>query len=563
MSTPEQKDAENSQNVTTPSHSQQAQCVRDYHQRSKHSLQHYAAGPETLDWDAQPDPFRHFAGAAEIPLPLAARQLQFPYSDLYGQEVREVSSLDKNTLSTFFELSLALSAWKQYGTARWSLRINPSSGNLHPTEAYAILPRTIENIDAGVYHYDVYHHSLQQRCRYTNENAQTPDYFFIGLSSIYWREAWKYGERAFRYCQHDVGHAMAALRYAATILGWQVRLLDNCSDAQISRLLGLDRDEDFAGVEKESPDLLLWVSTGEQHSNDDSMAYTLLESLAGKQTDWYGRANLLDNKPMYQWPVIDEVSLATKKPHSNENYTQKTLVTASPIIDYASDIDAIEIISQRRSAQAFDPNHSITTETLLSMLDKTLVRENTAPFDVLPWSPRVHLLLFVHRVEGLSPGVYMLVRNHRCLNTLQESMRETFDWRLVDTLYGTVPLYHLVSARAQNAARTLGCHQDIASNGVVSFSMLARFDELIDMHPWCYRQLHWEAGMIGQSLYLEAEAHGLRGTGIGCFFDDSVHEMLGLEDQRFQCLYQFTIGVPIVDQRITSLPPYGHLKQDR
>ena len=33
--------------------------------------------------------------------------------------------------------------------------------------------------------------------------------FHVRLSSIHWREAWKYGERAFRYCQHDIGHAWA------------------------------------------------------------------------------------------------------------------------------------------------------------------------------------------------------------------------------------------------------------------------------------------------------------------------------------------------------------------
>ena len=36
--------------------------------------------------------------------------------------------------------------------------------------------------------------------------------------------------------------------------------------------------------------------------------------------------------------------------------------------------------------------------------------------------------------------------------------------------------------------------------------------------------------MIGQVLYLEAEAVGLRGTGIGCFFDDGMHSLLGLKD---------------------------------
>jgi hypothetical protein len=66
--------------------------------------------------------------------------------------------------------------------------------------------------------------------------------------------------------------------------------------------------------------------------------------------------------------------------------------------------------------------------------------------------------------------------------------------------------------------------------------------------------------MIGQVLYLEAEAHGVRGTGIGCFFDDAVHDMLGFSDNRFQSLYHFTIGKPVEDSRLTTYPPYHHLK---
>ena len=37
--------------------------------------------------------------------------------------------------------------------------------------------------------------------------------------------------------------------------------------------------------------------------------------------------------------------------------------------------------------------------------------------------------------------------------------------------------------------------------------------------------------MIGQVLYLEAEAAGIRATGIGCFFDDEMHALLGLRGQ--------------------------------
>ena len=66
-------------------------------------------------------------------------------------------------------------------------------------------------------------------------------------------------------------------------------------------------------------------------------------------------------------------------------------------------------------------------------------------------------------------------------------------------------------------------------------------------------------GLIGQVLYLEAEAAGVRGTGIGCYFDDAFHDLLGLTGERFQSLYHFTAGGPVEDPRLRTLAPYAHL----
>ena len=102
----------------------------------------------------------------------------------------------------------------------------------------------------------------------------------------------------------------------------------------------------------------------------------------------------------------------------------------------------------------------------------------------------------------------------------------------------------------------MSCHQAIAADGCFSLGMLAEFEPLVEANPWRYRQLHWEAGLLGHVLYLEAEAAGIRGTGIGCYFDDVFHELLGLETGCFQSLYHFTAGYPLTDERITTLPPY-------
>ena len=54
----------------------------EYHHRSKHRLDRYAPGPGRLDWANQPDPFRRYAGAAAIRLPLAANALPTRYAAL-------------------------------------------------------------------------------------------------------------------------------------------------------------------------------------------------------------------------------------------------------------------------------------------------------------------------------------------------------------------------------------------------------------------------------------------------------------------------------------------------
>ncbi len=71
-----------------------------------------------------------------------------------------------------------------------------------------------------------------------------------------------------------------------------------------------------------------------------------------------------------------------------------------------------------------------------------------------------------------------------------------------------------------------------------------------------YPRLYWECGAIGQVLYLQAEVSGVRSTGIGCFFDDPARAIFGLRDNNYQSLYHFTVGGPVDDSRLTTLPAY-------
>jgi hypothetical protein len=62
--------------------------------------------------------------------------------------------------------------------------------------------------------------------------------------------------------------------------------------------------------------------------------------------------------------------------------------------------------------------------------------------------------------------------------------------------------------------------------------------------------------MVGQVLYLESEEAGIRATGIGCYFDDAVHEAFGITSRDWQIFYHFTVGGPVEDTRLTTLPAY-------
>ena len=124
----------------------------------------------------------------------------------------------------------------------------------------------------------------------------------------------------------------------------------------------------------------------------------------------------------------------------------------------------------------------------------------------------------------------------------------------------SLPLFFLEAGVARGAARQTSCDQEIAADGVFAAAMLAEYRAPLEANgPWFYRRLHWEAGVIGQVLYLEAEAHGIRATGIGCFFDDLSHRLFGLTGNRFQVLYHFTMGGAVEDTRLQTYPPYLHL----
>jgi hypothetical protein len=153
-----------------------------------------------------------------------------------------------------------------------------------------------------------------------------------------------------------------------------------------------------------------------------------------------------------------------------------------------------------------------------------------------------------------------LVRDPAEQSALMAGMRPDWLWAPVADCPEHLPLYLLAPLDVREFAAAASCHQDIAADSAFSLAMLARFDDITPERSWLYRQRFWEAGVLGQVLYLEAEAAGVQGTGIGCYFDDAVHQALGLETKRYQDLYHFTVGTALEDRRLATEPAYAHLR---
>ena len=489
---------------------------REYHESTKHSVESLRRARRVLDWANMPDPFRHYEGAPLLDLPADPPAPGMAALDVLQGAMGTTLATDGPTyLSQLLFYSAAISASKRVPSTgyTYALRVNPSSGNLHPTE-FHFATRGLKSWPDGLYHYRPSSHMAEQRAQgefvANLTDADAPIVFV--LTSIAWREAWKYGERAYRYCLHDMGHAWQALALAARAIGCETFAAGHFPDDEIAQLCRLNEDE--------WPMLIValrgtLIPAGEPHG-----AETIFSA---------GRANQLSNESI-AYPLIDSMHAATKLNADGDGIREAGHASTGsgeirlPLPALAPRSFA-EVARTRRSALGFQGGTlSMSLPQLSAILDA-----GAQPFHADFARTRfVQLYLYVHRVDGLAPGVYRHWPESGELEKMQSG-----DQRV--------------------AAAGLSLGQDLAGDACVTFSMIADIDRAARMHgDRGYRYVHFEAGAVGQRLYLAAEALGLRATGIGAFFDDEVHRYLNLVPDQGQVVYHFAIGYPVPDPRLEA-----------
>lgn len=256
--------------------------------------------------------------------------------------------------------------------------------------------------------------------------------FLVGLSSIFWREAWKYGERAFRYCNHDVGHAIGAVAMSAASLGWDVKVLDGLGYEDMKKLMGLDKFPEFRipsrpvrgkipEIEFEHPDCVLAVFPSgitEFNLNYEELSKAISEF---SSFEWKGNPNLL-SKEHVCWDIIYRTAEAVKKPIDIDNkdrFFVDPFVSSGLFSENAYNGYTVrEIVRKRRSAVDMDGVTAMQRNTFYQILLHCLPsgcgttegqkRPLALPFRALSWDAEVHAALFVHPGGGFASGPVFL-----------------------------------------------------------------------------------------------------------------------------------------------------------
>jgi len=105
----------------------------------------------------------------------------------------------------------------------------------------------------------------------------------------------------------------------------------------------------------------------------------------------------------------------------------------------------------------------------------------------------------------------------------------------------------------QRVAAFLSLEQALAGNSCFTVSMVADLVEAARVFGnRAYRYVHFEAGAIGQRLYVGAEALGWNATGIGAFYDDDVHRYLGFLEEGPE-----SVGASVREAEKTALVMLG------
>ena len=506
-----------------------------FHDRTKYH-------PETLSSAAgamqglPPETFKTYRFGSEIDLK--------PYLD--ETKVTPQASYEDRLwarLSHFLINVYGLTAKMQAGSGQvFFLRSAPSAGGLYPAELY-LVSRGNSLLSAGLYNYQARTHSLwrfwddhvwqslQEACFWHPALEHTQ--LAVVVTTIFYRSAWRYLDRAYRRICLDAGHILGNLELASALVDYRPHLIGGFADQAVNQLMYLDETAESTLVVAALADLLqveqnLPRITTAQPAN---LQVEFPKLADGELLSYMHQATCIEASSDLRWktrsPKTADTLPETPERPSDDKYNfpfcLKVSTETSPI-DWDDQLQGLEkTILRRRSTRQFS-GESLTLDELNTLLDFAYQPHHYMEqgFDGDPDYFDLSLIqsfVAVSGVDGLDTGCYYYAPNAQELRQIRfKNFRRELHYLCLGQALGRDA--GAVIFQTADLKKAIACYGDRA-----------------------YRYLHLDAGHLGQRLNLAAIRLGLGVSGIGGFFDDQVNEVLGIPDDE-AVLYITTLGRP-------------------
>jgi len=488
----------------------QTDAARLYHEVTKHSYTSVRTDGHYLDWDNRPFPFKIYPNAAALALP---RELNLS-SMVTLEAISGRASVDPQTTLYLDRLTRVLFCGgglthkRKVGTESYHFRAAASAGALYPIEIYVASGLGVDGLEPGLYHFspaDLKLRGLRRgdwRTAIARACAMRPSIAearaVLILSGIFWRSAWKYRARCYRYCFWDAGTMLANLLAAADAEGLESEVIVNFADAEIERLIGVDG-------EREGPLCIVALGRCTAPRNDPVDVPPLEIDTVPLSMEERSYPDLLAMHRASKLVDPNEVrSIA-----ANVADAERGEAAQPPAI---AGLGLGETIVHRGSTRQF-AHEPISAQELAAILD------NSSGHPRCDFPPLVDTYLIVSAVEGLAPGAYYYSRTHRSLELLK-------------------------AGEFRGNAGYLCLEQPLGADCSALVCYMADFDRMLTaMGNRGYRAAQLEAGLHGGRAYLAAYALERGATGL-TFYDDETVEFFSPHAAGKIPLLMVAIGVP-------------------
>ena len=502
-----------------------------YHNATKHSYISVRTGRHFLDWDNKPELYKTYPKLQPIKLPNDFPSPEEKGLDAIGAfESAGRSSLDIRKLATLLFFSGGITRKIRSPGGHFHFRAASSAGALYPIEFYVVCD-DIPGLEAGVYHFNPgefvlkrlrqgeYRFELAAAAGGRSEIAVAPA--SIIMTAIFWRSAWKYQARSYRYCFWDAGTILAnllATTYASSI---KSSIICGFLDSRVNNLLGIDG--------KHEGSLCIIPLDASNHSPSQPSAQAIdpinheVSQLSRKEVEYdeirrlHFASSIVKLEELTSWPASEVMGKTGVE-------AQATSFLLKPMGENQWPPASLgQVILRRGSSRKFS-QEPLTFPQLSSIL---YYSTQGIPADYLVESKDslLDIFLIINAVDELPSGAFYYSGSERNLELMKKGSFRPW-------------------------AGYLCLEQDLAADAsAVVFFMSDLHKVLKRFGNRGYRAAQLEAGIVGGKMYLCAYALNLGATGL-TFFDDDVTEFFAPRSEGLTPMFVVALGIPAKTRRL-------------